>query len=386
MRLISVSNLKSGDIVGRPIVTETGQILLNVGIELNEKYIQALNSKGFSSIYVADSTIEGVQVEGDEDLDPQLRSKAIMSMRTAFQAIEKEVESLRNESIETVAEACKSSVLQDLMRSGGPFDDISNAAKDILSVVLNRSTLAGLTSIKSIDSRIYNHSVDVCVVAIMVAKAIGLEKHQLHQLAAGCLLHDIGKIFVGDNVDTVSSVRRHTLLGYELLKNSPEPEILAPRVALEHHELQNGSGQPRGLVGSNTIERDRTTKTPVPTLVGEIAAVANIYDTLMTGSPTQPPLTPDTAVQAIHSAAGTHLNEAIVAAFLRLVPVYPRGIEIIIRSGEFRNFAGIVSRINPAKLDKPVLLLLTDNKQNPIVPQEVDSAMYDDMRIRAKYS
>jgi putative nucleotidyltransferase with HDIG domain len=387
MRLISTANLKVGDIVGRALVTESGQVLLNAGIELTERYIESVRAQGFPNIYVSNSGVEETPIEADEDLDPQVRAGAIKIMRSAFDAIANEVETLRNQSFETVAEACTSDAIRDLMSPAGPFGDVCDAAKDILSDVLSRSTLAGLTSIKSVNSKMYNHSIDVCVVAIMIARSIGLDRHQLGQLAAGCLLHDIGKLFVGEGSDSITSVRRHTLLGYELLKNSPDPEILAPHVALEHHELQNGSGQPRGLLGSNTIERDRGMKPPIPTLVGEIATVANIYDNILTGSITQPPMTPDTAVQAINSASGTHLNQAIVSAFLRLVPVYPQGIEVIVRStNEFRNFTGIVNRVNPVALDKPVILLLRDNKQNSIAPIKIDMADCEDMIIRAKYS
>jgi HD-GYP domain-containing protein (c-di-GMP phosphodiesterase class II) len=71
--------------------------------------------------------------------------------------------------------------------------------------------------------------------------------------------------------------------------------------------------------------RNRLSTPPIPTLVGEIAAAANLYDNLLTGSPSRPALTTDLAVQAIYDASGTHLNKEIVTAFIRLVPVFPLG-------------------------------------------------------------
>jgi hypothetical protein len=38
------------------------------------------------------------------------------------------------------------------MATGGPFDDINTSANEIMGEVLTRSTLAGLTSIKSVYS------------------------------------------------------------------------------------------------------------------------------------------------------------------------------------------------------------------------------------------
>ena len=70
-------------------------------------------------------------------------------------------------------------------------------------------------------------------------------------------------------------VRRHTQLGFEMLRHTGRADILAPRIALEHHEHQDGTGLPRGLEGSNAIARKRSAMSPVPTLIGEIAAIAN---------------------------------------------------------------------------------------------------------------
>ena len=385
MRVVGVENLTVGLIVGRPVVDESGQILLNKGVPLSPLYIRALADKGYASIYVAD-TEDGVQIEGDEDLNPATRAKAILTLRKAFDLIEHKVPQLRERSFDDLAKLCASDMMRALMSEGGPFDKIQEAAGNILKEVLTRATLAGLTSIKSVDSKMYSHSIDVCVVAIMVARGVGLDDGQLRQLATGCLLHDIGKLFVDREADALSQVRQHTLLGYELLKNCPNPDILAPHVALEHHERQNGEGEPRGLVGSNTLRRDRSLPPPIPTLVGEIAALANAYDNLQTGSLSQPPMTPDSVVQTISAAAGSHFNREVVTAFLRLVPVYPLGTKVIVRSKAHHNFTGLVSVVNQGKLDKPTITIFRDNEGERIAPIEINMAEDPDVRIRGVFS
>ena len=385
MRLVSVENLEPGFIVGRPVVDDTGKMLLNKGIELTADYIRALALKGYTSIYVAEADA-GVGIEGDEDLDPVTRSKAILGLREVFEAIEHEVPNLREKSMEDLARICEGEAMRALMSPGGPFDGIQDVVASMLREVLTRSTLAGLASICSADSKLYSHSVDVCVVAVMIARAIGLKDAQLKQLATGCLLHDIGKVFVGQDADEKTLVRRHTLLGYELLKNCPDPDIVVPHVALEHHEWQDGSGEPRGLMGGNAIERDRSLPPPIPTLVGEIAAVANVYDGLLAGSQRRPPMTPDAVVQSISNASGTQLNREIVAAFVRLVPVYPLGTSITVRSGEYRNYTAIVSQVNPARLDRPIITIFRDNKGKTIPAVEMDLAEESGVRIQCKFS
>lgn len=382
MRLISIENLEEGMIVGRPIIDDDGRVLLNGGKELSATYISALETKGFKSVYVADQGA-GVIIEGDEDLNVATRAKAIHALRRAYELIEDKIPDLRQRSYDDIAAALASEEIRGLLGQGGPFDEIEGAASSIIDEVLTRATLAGLTSIKSLDSQLYHHSVDVCVVAIMIGREVSLSSSQLKQLALGSLLHDIGKIFVNPKSDKRTKVRQHCLLGYEMLRNSPNPAILAPHVALEHHEWQDGTGEPRGLRGSNTVARDRSLPPPIPTLIGEIAAVANVYDNLLTGVGNSLPLSPDAAISAMRSAAGTRLNRELVNAFVRMAPVFPQGVEVLVRSDEYKGYTGIVTKVNPDKLDKPVIILFRDNHKKLIEPIELDMREHPDLQVRA---
>src|SRR5690606_22306512 len=118
------------------------------------------------------------------------------TLQKAFDAIEKHVPELREKSFEALSKAFASDSIKALMRKGGAFEGIENSVTEIMNEVLTRSTLAGLASIRSADSQMFHHSVDVCVVAVMIAKAINMPADRMRQLAVGCLLHDIGKLFV----------------------------------------------------------------------------------------------------------------------------------------------------------------------------------------------
>ncbi|MBI4556980.1 MAG: HD domain-containing protein, partial [Candidatus Hydrogenedentes bacterium] len=266
MRIVSVGNLTPGQVVGRPIVDAGGKVLLNRDVVLTPEYIRALQAKEFSTIYVKGGENEP-DVALDEDIDPAIRARAIKALGDTFKTIEHQLQGLRKQSFDDLTKVCASTSMRALFGKGGPIAEVFSTVNGILDEVLTRSTLAGLTSIKSADSQAYNHSIDVCVVGIMIGRAVGMTDARLKQLAVGCLLHDIGKVFVDRAANEVTQVRQHTLLGYELLKNADDPEIMAPHVALEHHERQDGNGEPRGLVGSNTIERDRALPPPIPTLI-----------------------------------------------------------------------------------------------------------------------
>ena len=386
MRLVNIANLTPDLIVGRPVYDEKGRVLLNQDVTLTPAYIRALETKGCTAIYVKEPDVD-VDVLPDEDLDPAKRAEAIISLENTFQAIKMQVNRLRQQSFEDLRELCGSPGLQALMAPGGPFAQVQQAVEAILDEILTQSTLAGLTSIRTASAELHNHCIDVCVVSAMIGRVIGMSNTRLKQLAIGCILHDIGKVFLRKTGDDVSDVRSHTLLGFELLKNAPDADILAPYVALEHHERQDGSGEPRGLVGTNTISRDRAAhREKIPTLLGEVAAVANYYDHLLTGTASQPPMPPDSALYAIQNVAGTHLNAAIVNAFMRVVPVYPLGTEVLVRSGEYRNYTGLVTKVNRTQLDRPVITLIKNPRAKPITPIEINLIDATDIELRSKLS
>jgi len=256
----------------------------------------------------------------------------------------------------------------------------------ILKEALNHDVLAGLASMEASDMRLQAHCLDVATTAIMIGRGVGLHPIRMQQLAMGCLLHDIGMAFLDSALDENTRLRQHALLGYDLLRNSPNADILAPRIALEHHERQDGTGVPKGLVGSNTIERDRTKPPPIPTLIGEIAAVANAYVNLINGTPSAEPMSSDRALAAIGQMRGATFNSEVVRAFFQIAPVYPMASTVVVTSGEFRLYSGTVARVHPDRLDRPTIVLTKDKVGEPIPPTEINLKEFPDITIRSRQS
>ena len=380
MRVVKVDSLKPGYLVGKSLLDDRGQTLLHAGVVLSEKYIATLKEKGYTHLYVNDDGCD-VNAAPEDELSPIVRARAINAMREVFESIEQELPTVKTFTYEEIKRFCDSDVVKDLMGDDGPMKLLLASVDAILDEVLTRSTLAGLTSLKSNDTELYAHSIDVCVISIMIAQCIGMNSARMRQLATGCLLHDIGKIFLDKATGERNSIRLHTVLGYELLKNSEDPDILAPHVAYQHHEHQDGTGQPRGLVGSNTIERNRNLPPPVPALIAEIAAVANAYDNLLGGVYDSTALTPDRALNRIRQWSGTRLNREVVTAFLRVVPVYPVGVDVIIDGGVFNNCHAIVTDVTPNALGRPRVAIYRDASGRLVDPFEFDLSVVDEEEV-----
>lgn len=380
MNVLLVDQLKPGFLVARDLVDANGRILLAKGVSLTAEYIEALREKGYSRLYVKEE--DQPDVDAEEDISIIVRSRAIESLRETFDSIERELSSLRARSHEEFLKAINSQNIRALVNQKALLEKVRRLASDIIDDVLTRRTLAGLTTLKSRDGALYDHSLDVTAVAIMIGSAVNLPTSRMSQLAGGCLLHDIGMLFIPRDEDEQRRIRHHTTLGYELLKATDESEILAPYVAYEHHEHQNGTGLPRGLKGSNQIQRPRGQAGPVLTLIGEIAAVANYYDNLLSGVRGQPPMPPDKAIEDISNLAGPVFNREVVLALRRVAPVYPRGTQVMVRGEPYDRFCGLVSRVNPEQLDRPWIILARDAAGNRIEPDELDTREYPKLSLR----
>jgi HD-GYP domain-containing protein (c-di-GMP phosphodiesterase class II) len=215
----------------------------------------------------------------------------------------------------------------------------------------------------------------------MVGRALGFDASRMNQLAAGCLLHDVGKVFVEPGGSPAEDIVRHTVLGYELLRNSEEADLLSPFVAYEHHEHQDGTGLPRGLRSSNEVRRRRGHGGAVPTLIGEVCAVADTYDNLLSGAGGALPMTPDKALHAIGLGAGERFNYEVVHAFRSVVPVYPRGCQVRLRGGPFDGCLGVVAQVNAKHLAHPMVILARNARGERITPRQMDLREHRDVLL-----
>lgn len=139
-----------------------------------------------------------------------------------------------------------------------------------------------LLEIRNVDSYVSVHSVNVCVFSVVLGIRLGLEPGILRQLAAGALLHDIGKFLIsyavinkqGDlTMDEYRLYCTHVAEGEEFARTLG---CLPPHVCDiigQHHERLDGSGYPLGLSGREI------------TILSQIVTVADSYEALITSTP-----------------------------------------------------------------------------------------------------
>lgn len=382
MHRLSVDTLKPGLQVGRTLYNDRGDVLLARGTRLDDAYIAAVRQRGYRFIYVMDGIADDVEPLGL--ISQRLRSATVRNLNSVFelmtQATKPGLQQVETEGLRALTEipAKFNTAIERQILS------LESDVEHLLGEVLDAQIFEGVAALKSHDSYTFEHSVDVAFYGVMLGRKLALTYEYLRDLALGCLLHDIGKIYVHDGVlskpDKLTAVEfkqvtRHTVLGFQLMRQMPISSPRPAHVALQHHEHQDGTGYPNGITGLNRLFRTpRERFDPAHmTLLAELAAVADVCSALSSDRPYRAALPAPDVLHIMRGMAGGHLNREAVDAFGSMVEVFPVGVHVRFGGGKYAGCYGIVVACTPGAPNRPVVRLLFDANGLPLpVGVEVD--------------
>lgn len=184
---------------------------------------------------------------------------------------------------------------------------------------LQRATLSTVHSlfaaIQAFDQYTHDHCERVSRYAYLLGRRLHLDAEQLDELRIGALLHDLGKIGIGDDTlrkrgrlttDEIDRVRTHPVMGANILADMDAFQNVVPMI-LHHHECFDGTGYPAGLSGD-----------AIP-LGGRIIAVVDAFDSMTTDRPYRRALTTPAALERLRAGAGTQLDPELVELWSEIV-------------------------------------------------------------------
>lgn len=238
---------------------------------------------------------------------------------------------------------------------------------DLLEVLVGRVARSGVAlsqvmALKQYENLSYLHSVNVALLSVRLAERLGLAERETNILAEAALLHDVGKTRVPVEILTKAgrptdrewrTIRRHPLIGSEILATLDGLNPLTPVVALEHHLDYGGGGYP-------DLGPDRR-----PHAMSQVVAVADVYESVTGARSYRDPATPEQACLILARMAGEKLNPAIVKAFVSVVTFFPIGTLIRTTHDEL----GLVTATHADDALHPdVVLLDADRPDAPTGP------------------
>lgn len=348
MRYVRTNNLGDNMTLARPIFGEDGRILLNAGVVINSTYKEKLAAIGIPGVYV--SIDEHDDFQGLEVISQQTRQPAIKQIKDVFESVQ----------------------------VGKTFDvvEIMGAVNSIIDEVMaNPNVVANLAEIRSYDGYTFAHSVNVCVLSIILGMKFELNELQLKELALGAILHDIGKTKVDNYIlckpgaltkEEREEVQKHTLYGWQILRNYQEIPLQSAHIAYQHHERPNGQGYPRQLIDEQM------------TLYAQIVGTVDAYDAMTSERVYRPAMTPAEALRLIKRLRGIQFNAQVIDYFIEIMVPYPVGSLVLLDSKE----VGLVVDVNKAMKERPVVRLIYHaNGKKYEKLQEIDLATNQDLYI-----
>ena len=242
--------------------------------------------------------------------------------------------------------------------------NVSSAKSMARGIIQNENALVLLSLLKQHDEYTVRHSINVCILSLLLAKHLGLGESEMQTLGMGALLHDIGKmrlpIEILNKPEKLSAkeftlVQRHPDVGYELLRNKKGLPPEALEIVRSHHERVDGSGYPRKL------------KSEEIGLFPRIVSIVDIYDAITTDRSYHDGISPHEAIRLIYEMEGDSFPPELMEHFIKCLSIFPIGSVVELDNGEI----GIVMNVNRHKHLFPVVLLVLNRDKIPYYPRKV---------------
>lgn len=380
MKLLQTWNIAEGAVLAMPIHGAQGQVMLNAGVTLTRDLLDLLKQRGVAAAYIDDADTS--DIHAPQPISPALRARATAHLGELFSNVHDRSQHLREACVEFARNDMRASRFADAIRASIGSLGVHTIVDDIdgmLDELRGSQVLTGLNSIKSHDCYTFQHSIDVTIMGLVLARSMNWERWRLRAFGVGCMLHDLGKCFIDPAIlnkpgklsrDEFELMRVHPILGCDAIRALAESlGALVPLVALQHHERQNGAGYPYGMHGTNTLGRNE--KGMIHDFAS-LAAVADVYDAMTSARAYRAGWSPQRTIRMISDGAGTHFNRRVVAILRETVPLFPVLSEVRVLTGKYAGWAGVVAEVHRVHLHRPTVRLLTSAAGMRTDPLDID--------------
>lgn len=260
---------------------------------------------------------------------------------------------------------------------GGEID--TKLAKEAVADCVNSvmrcpDAMLWITQLKNKDEYTAQHSMNVCVLAIVLGRHINLSEKDLNIIGLCGMMHDMGKMLIPLELlnkpgklelEEMEVVKTHTTLGSELLKSSNNMHPSAIEVAYNHHERLDGKGYCRQISKSAISQFTR------------MVSIVDMYDAMTSDRVYQTGRTHLETTNTMISVGDSQLDMALVVKFIESIGVYPPGCLVELTNG----IVAVVIEVNEKTKLRPKIITFLDEDKNHAQQQYIDlSNMIKDKR------
>jgi HD-GYP domain-containing protein (c-di-GMP phosphodiesterase class II) len=173
-----------------------------------------------------------------------------------------------------------------------------------------------LVPLRNLDEYTFTHSINVCILNLCQAMALGIEGQSLHDIGIAALLHDIGKLFIPSEILNKPGkldeaewalIQQHPIRGAQYLIDIPGISRLASVTAFEHHMKFNYGGYPK--ISVNWKQN----------LCSQMTTISDFFDALHTNRSYRSSLEADQIAAIMHDRSGIDFNPALIKNFFKIL-------------------------------------------------------------------
>ncbi len=285
---VSVQQLQVGNFVRLPLAWKDHPFLFSSFRIKQQAQIELIRKLGIDSVFVVPDRSDTPPLPADQQPAPVENPQEVDSLQQQMESDKQRrieiLKKMRRELHKTEEHFDRSLArmrnLVNKLRSR-PLNAVTEAqdlVRDIAEQLLSSDNLIlHLMADSDKDEGIYFHSLNVAILAMLVAKELQWPREDIEAVGLGSLFHDVGKLKLPSqilrkqeplNKPEQNLLNQHPLMGAEFIKLAADFPENARDVITNHHELLDGSGFPRGL------KADELSQT------AQLVAVVNQYDSL----------------------------------------------------------------------------------------------------------
>lgn len=307
--------------IDQAIIDRTGRILIARKTVLDRFLIEALRKMGISAIYIREG-----QEEPEEEIEIAPETvEVIEKLKVADRAKVTLSTSVKKRVAEGIQYLYHDTSSPDFSNAA------SNVTKNLMQAITENDAVAlNIDALKISDEYTFKHSVDVATIGMIIAKKSGMEEKNVYEVGVAGLLHDVGKSQIPNEIlnkagklteEEFAIMKRHTLFGYNILKEKKEISPAIVMGVLQHHEKLNGNGYPL------QVKKEKIA------VYARILAIADIYDALVTERPYKKAFSQQDALEMI-MAMTEELDIEYLRNFIDSVILYPVDSVVTLSNGE----------------------------------------------------
>ncbi|TYO98094.1 HD-GYP domain-containing protein (c-di-GMP phosphodiesterase class II) [Geothermobacter ehrlichii] len=223
------------------------------------------------------------------------------------------VEEIPEEELARFAEICETVRKKRHLHVVGISEIV---ARFVAAFTSEAGSFFALAPLRELDEYTFTHSINVCTLNIAQAMALGISGQMLHDIGVAALLHDMGKLFVPEEILTKKGqlderewelVRQHPVRGARYLLETPGVPRLAVIVAYEHHIQYDRQGYPQVPAGWKQ------------NICSQLTTISDVFDALRTERAYRGSMQVHHISQILLQNAGSKLNPQLTHNFLRVL-------------------------------------------------------------------